>query len=211
MPVLARAGQPRHLQAQHQPHMAHREFCDQPREPGPLGRIRGRPPQVLIDHHHPGRRPAQRDRPVCQPVLQPRRLAVVQRPAGATIAGHRRSPAGHAASPGSCPRRAHRRTVLTSAPLRRQPGRDRPPLQEHAQQSQNVVPGRLRKRRPQLPVRNTRQPPSSGEDARARAVPGGPPPGPRARSCPAHSTSRSSPSLPISGVLTAACPTIHAL
>ncbi len=46
---------------------------------------------------------------------------------------------------------------------------------------------------------------------RARAVPGGPPPGPRARSCPAHSTSRSSPSLPISGVLTAACPTIHAL
>ena len=77
MPVLARAGQPRHLQAQHQPHMAHREFCDQPREPGPLGRIRGRPPQVLIDHHHPGRRPAQRDRPVYQPVLQPRRLAVV--------------------------------------------------------------------------------------------------------------------------------------
>ena len=78
MPVLARAGQPRHLQAQHQPHMAHREFCDQPREPGPLGRISGRPPQVLIDHHHPGRRPAQRDRPVYQPVLQPRRLAVVQ-------------------------------------------------------------------------------------------------------------------------------------
>ena len=54
--------------------------------------------------------------------------------------------------------------------------------------------------------------PPSGEDARVRAVPDGlPPPGPHARICSAHSTSRSSPSLPITGVLTAACPTIHAL
>ena len=54
------------------------ELRDQPREPGPTGRIRRRPPQVLIDHHHPGGRPAQRGRPVGQTVLQPRRLTVIQ-------------------------------------------------------------------------------------------------------------------------------------
>src|SRR6202007_1871004 len=45
--------------------------------PGPLSRIRRRPPQVLIDHHHPGRRPAQRGRAPGQAVLQPRRLSMV--------------------------------------------------------------------------------------------------------------------------------------
>ena len=34
-------------------------------------------PQVLIDHQHPRRRPAQRDRPLRQPILQPRGLAVI--------------------------------------------------------------------------------------------------------------------------------------
>ena len=47
--------------------------------------------------------------------------------------------------------------VLTPGALRRQPGRDRQPLQEHAQQSQNVVPGRLRKRRPQFRLRDLHQ------------------------------------------------------
>src|SRR5689334_21952186 len=60
--------------------MPHRELRDQPREPGPPGRVRRRPAQVLIDHHHPGRGPAQRDRPPGQPVLQPGRLAVIGDP-----------------------------------------------------------------------------------------------------------------------------------
>jgi integrase len=47
--------------------------------------------------------------------------------------------------------------VLTPGPLRRRPGRDRQPLQEHAQQSQNVVPGRLRKRCPHFRLRDLRQ------------------------------------------------------
>src|SRR5262249_18430824 len=37
----------------------------------------GRVPQVLVDHHHPRRRPAQRNRALGQPVLQPRRLLVI--------------------------------------------------------------------------------------------------------------------------------------
>ena len=55
-------------------------------------------------------------------------------------------------------------------------------------------------------------PPSSGEDARAGTAPDAPcPSGSRARSRSAHPTSRSRPSLPITGVLTPACPTLHAL
>ena len=49
--------------------------------------------------------------------------------------------------------------------------------------------------------------PSSGKDARAAS----PLSRSRARSRPAHPTSRSRPSLPITGVLTGACATIHAL
>jgi hypothetical protein len=50
-------------------------------------------------------------------------------------------------------RRPRGSTVLTADPLRR-PGRDRQPLQEHAQHPQNVVPARLRERRPQIPLRD---------------------------------------------------------
>jgi hypothetical protein len=54
--------------------------------------------------------------------------------------------------------------------------------------------------------------PPSGEDARARTACDGPPPAwSRARSFSAHSTSRSRPSLPITGVLAQARPTIPAL
>ena len=54
--------------------------------------------------------------------------------------------------------------------------------------------------------------PPSAEDARARSACDAPPPaGSHARSFSAHSTSRSRPPLPITGVLTPACPTLHAL
>ena len=107
VPVLARAGQPRHLQPQHQAHMPHRDLRDQPREPRPLRRARRRPPQVLIDHHHPGGRPAQRGRPLGSARTAAASTHRDRRPAGAKTAGHTRPPAGHGASPGSCRHRAH--------------------------------------------------------------------------------------------------------
>src|SRR5689334_23702243 len=54
--------------------------------------------------------------------------------------------------------------------------------------------------------------PPSAEDARARSACDAPPPaGSHARSFSAHPTSRSRPSLPITGLLTPAWPTPHAL
>ena len=210
MPVPARAGQPRHLQAQHQPHMPHRELRDQPREPGPLGRIRRRPPQVLIDHHHPGGGPAQRDRPVGQPVLQPRRLAVVQD----LLA--RRLPDVDDRQPVTMPAldlaiavlmRKHRAHPRSPPP----PAWARPPA---APGACSAIPecrsGSPPETTSTVPPPEPSSAPSSGEDARA-ARDASPPSRSRARSRPAHSTSRSRPSLPITGVLTPACPTIHAL
>lgn len=98
-------------------------------------------------------------------------------------------------------------TVLTPGPFRRQPGRDRPPLQEHAQQPHDVAPDHLRKRPPQLPVRNTRH------HRHLQKMPVPAPPATRRRPYsrfPAHSTSRSRPSLPITGVVPIAGRTIRA-
>jgi hypothetical protein len=77
VPVPPGPGQPRHVQAQHQANMPHRDFGNQPGEPGPRRRVRRRPPQILVDHQHPRRRPPQRRRPLDEAVLQPRRLAMV--------------------------------------------------------------------------------------------------------------------------------------
>ena len=50
-------------------------------------------PQVLIDHQHPRRRPPQRDRPLGQPVLQPRGLGVIGHLRRGGLADiHRRQP-----------------------------------------------------------------------------------------------------------------------
>ena len=213
MPVPARTRQPRHLQAQHQPHMAHRDLRDQPREPGPLGRIRRRPPQVLINHHHPRGRPAQRGRPVGQPILQPRRLAVAQD----LLA--RRLPDIDDRQPVTMPalnlavgmltrqHRAHPR----SPPLRQ--GWPTPPTAPGAcpvtSERRSGPPPETTSTVPSPGFSST---PPSGDDARirtARDVPSPFTPGDRSRST--HSTSRSRPSLPITGVLTAGWPTIPAL
>jgi hypothetical protein len=50
LPVSARAGQPRHLDAQHQPHMPHGDLGDQPLEAHPAGRAGPGLRQVLVDH-----------------------------------------------------------------------------------------------------------------------------------------------------------------
>jgi hypothetical protein len=207
MPVPARTGQPRHLQPQHQPHMPHRDLRDQPREPGPLRRIRRRSPQVLIDHHHPRRRPAQRGRPPGQPVLQPRRLTVICNllARGLPDVDNRQPvtvPALNlAVGMLTCQHRAHPRSPPPPAQPPTAPG------------ACSVMP-EPRPGSPPGTTSTTLSPgicsaPPSGEDApvcdlsRASRSPD------RSRS--AHSTSRSNPSLPITGALAPACfSTIHA-
>ena len=192
--------------------MPHRDLRDQPREPRPLGRIRRRPPQILIDHHHPGHGPAQRSRPFGQPVLQPRRLAVV----GDLLA--RRLPDVDDRQPVTMPAldlaiaaltRKHRAHPRSLPP----PARPRPPTAPGACSAKSEPrSGSPPETTPTSPRPEHSSAPPSGEDAHARTAPGAPPPaGLRARSCPAHSTSRSRPSLPITGVLTPGRPTIHAL
>ncbi len=212
MPVPARAGQPRHLQAQHQPHMTHRELRDQPREPRPLGRVRRRPAQVLIDHHHPGRRPAQRSRPLSQPVLQPRRLAMI------SDLLPRRLPDIDNRQPVTMPApdlaiakltRPHHAHPRPSPPA----VRPRPPT---APGASPAIPahrsGSPPETTPTVPRPEPSSAPPSGEHAHPRIAPGDPLPSTaRARSPSAQSTSWSRPSLPITGALTAACPTLHAL
>ena len=212
MPVPARAGQPRHLQAQHQPDVPHRDLRDQPREPGPPGRVRRRSPQVLIDHHHPGLRPAQRRRPPGQPVLQPRRLAVVGDllARGLTDIDHRQPvtmPAPDLAV--AMLTRQHRAHPRSLPP----PARPRPPT---APRACPAIP-RCRSGPPPETTSTAPRPehssaPPSGEDAHARTARDAPPPArSRARSFSAHPTSRSRPSLPITGVTAHACPMMHAL
>src|SRR5512135_1525797 len=190
--------------------MPHRELRDQPREPRPLSRARRRPPQVLIDHHHPGRRPAQRGRPLGQPVLQPGRLAMVQDLLARGL------PDVDGRQPVTMPAldlaiavlmRKHRAHPLPPPP----PGWARPPAAPGAcsaiPECRSVSPPETT---PTAPHPEHSSPPPSGEDART-ACDAPPPAQSRARSFPAHPTSRSRPSLPITGVLTHACPTKHAL
>jgi hypothetical protein len=77
VPVGARAGQARHLDAQHQPHMPMVISVTSRLNPTPVGRAGPGLAKVLVDHQHPRGRPAQPDRPLHQPVLQPGRLAMV--------------------------------------------------------------------------------------------------------------------------------------
>ncbi len=69
VPVGVVAGQPRNLQRQHDSHLTEPDLRGQLGEPGPA---RGAGPghaQVLVDHPHPGARPAQLDRAADQVVL----------------------------------------------------------------------------------------------------------------------------------------------
>ncbi len=69
IPVGVVAGQPRNLQRQHDSHLTEPDLRGQLGEPGPA---RGAGPghaHVLVDHPHPGARPAQLDRAADQVVL----------------------------------------------------------------------------------------------------------------------------------------------
>ena len=76
IPVGVGAGQPRALQRQHDPGLAQPDIGDQLRKPRPARRRGTGPAQVLIDHHHLVRRPAQQDRPLPQIVLAGQALSV---------------------------------------------------------------------------------------------------------------------------------------
>jgi len=215
MPVPARAGQPRHLQAQHQPDMPHRELRDQPREPRPLGWPRP-PPAAPGPHRSPSPgTPASPARPPARPDL----TATVSThrdpgPAGARTAGQvdDRQPVTMPAldlAAIAVLRHKHRAHPRPPPP----PARERPPA---APGACTAIPecrsGSPPETTSTAPPPKPSSPPSSEEDARAPTAPDAPcPPRSRARSRSAHSTSRSKPSLPITGVLTPACPTLHAL
>ena len=53
VPIGVAPGQPRDLDAQHQPHMPKANLSNQPLKPTPAGKLRTTPPLVLIDHHNP--------------------------------------------------------------------------------------------------------------------------------------------------------------
>ena len=76
MPVGVVAGQPRALQGQHDPDLAHADLGGQLREPGPAGRRGTGDAQVLVDHRHRGAGPAQLAGPGDQVVLAGGRLTV---------------------------------------------------------------------------------------------------------------------------------------
>ncbi len=78
VPVAAGAGQPGHLDPQHQADPAHRHLGDQPGEPRPGVGHRRRGAQVVVDDLHLRARPAQGHRPRYQRVLHPGRLGVLE-------------------------------------------------------------------------------------------------------------------------------------
>ena len=69
IPVGVVAGQPRHLDAQHDPDLAQPDVGDQLLEPDPPLGLRPGAAQVSVDHHHLVGRPAQRNRTFPQFVL----------------------------------------------------------------------------------------------------------------------------------------------
>jgi hypothetical protein len=78
VPVGVVAGQPGHFQADHDPGLAHANVGDQPLEPvAPFGGGAG-PAEVIIDHDDLPGGPAQRGRPLPQPVLPLGRGGVLQ-------------------------------------------------------------------------------------------------------------------------------------
>src|ERR1035438_6684683 len=84
--------QPGHLDAQHDTCTSHRDLRDEPEKASPGIRRRGRHPQVIVDHHDLRPCPAQRDGPLGEPVLQPRRLRMLKHllPARLADIDHRR-------------------------------------------------------------------------------------------------------------------------
>jgi hypothetical protein len=112
MPLTSRPGQSRHLDAHHDADVGQTDLRRQPLEAGPgLGAGR-RVPQVLVDHQDPGRLPAQLRRSARRPVLQPRRLAVLDDLRHRGLAEVKQPRAGPGGSPGSCSR-----PTLTAATL----------------------------------------------------------------------------------------------
>jgi hypothetical protein len=210
VPVLPGPGQPRHVQPQHQADMPHRELGDQPGKPGPRRRVGRRPPQILVDHQHPRGRPPQRRRPFHQPVLQPRRLAVVEHllAGGLTDIHHRKTitmPTLDLLLVTFTQRHhAHRRSRRVPTP--EQP----PPAPAACSRSSQRPAGSSPATTPTVPPPGPASTCLSAQSVRVCTVHDAPSSRSRARSRSTSLASRSRPSLPIIGVLTPTCPRILA-
>src|SRR4051812_11188645 len=77
MPVTTGAGQPRHLDTQHQSNATQPNLSHQPLEARPVYCRGARATQIVIDHLNPLACPAQLQRSLHQRVLQPRRLLML--------------------------------------------------------------------------------------------------------------------------------------
>ena len=77
VPVRRVAGQPRHLQAEHDPDLPQADVGHQPLEAGAAGGLGARLAQVVVDDHDLVGVPAQGDRLVLEAVLPPRALGVL--------------------------------------------------------------------------------------------------------------------------------------
>ena len=94
IPVGVVAGQPRHLDAQHDPDLAQTDVGDQLLEPQPPVGLRTGAAQVGVDHHHLMSGPAQRDRAFAQFVLAGKGFGVLNHLRREWIGAHTRTHPG---------------------------------------------------------------------------------------------------------------------
>jgi hypothetical protein len=78
MPILARAGQARHLHAEHEPDMVQADLRDEALKAQPPLDTGARLAQIVVDHQDPVRGPAQRLGARDETILQPGRLLMIE-------------------------------------------------------------------------------------------------------------------------------------
>ena len=214
VPLTPRPGQPGHLDAEHDAHVIESDLGDKALEPGPGICARGGMPQILVDHQDPRRRPAQRDRALCQPVLQPRGLLMVNDLGRSGLTDvHGRQPI---TMPGlnlalrPLPRQPHRHTHRTHP----RPGRSLPPSGPSARPADPAGTRPPPGSPPGTPPTTARSPvhPGSGEHASVcgHCAPPSPAPAPASRSRRTTATAASRPSIPTTGTFPLATPSMYA-
>jgi transposase len=156
---------------------SHRDLSDQPGKARPGICRRGRYPQVVVDHHDPRPRPAQRRCALGQRVLQPRRFGMLKNllPAGLAYTTAARSRCS--ARIFSCDWPHGRYLSRLIAPASRRAGRG--PGRQHRQQRHRRGPPFRRQRHPDPQVGSHRSPAARSHLAhlpQASAEPPWPPP-----------------------------------
>ena len=202
MPLPPGPGQPRHLDAQHDADVIEADLRHQPLEPGPDPGTGRRVAQVLIDHQDPGRLPAQLSRAPGQPVLQPRRLAVLDdlRHRGLAHVNHREPvPVPFLdLAPGQFPWQPRRRVHHA----RPRPGRHTPPGSSASSVPPSGIPPPPGSppAAPPTPEPGPAEPWLRGHGSPCmHSAPSSPGPPPSTRSLRTAAASASKPSIPITG------------